>query len=452
MTIITILLGLVGLGVVVFFHELGHFIMARLVGVEVEEFSLGWGPKLTGFKRGATTYRLSVLPIGGYCRMKGEDSYRKALEEKLEDFPKEPGSYFAAHPLKRILIALGGPLLNVVFAFAVFATVFGVGYTVDSWGNKLVLASDYDEQSYAADGAGFLTGDAIVSIEGKDIRSFSDIQEAFALSAEQRLAVVLERDGRRIETTVTPQLDRETGAGRVGIYPWVDGEVESLTAGSPLRLAGLSAGDRIVAVDGVPVRHGIDLIRYLELKRPERPVLSYERSGAAADATLVLSYAEGLAPDLGIGWRRTKLTIRSDNAFAALADGWNETIKTIAGTYRGLASLFKGVDVFRAVSGPARITWVVGQVATESFSTGMASGLTVSFNFLAILSIGLFAMNLLPIPLLDGGWILLFIAEALRGKAAKVKTVFRYQTIGIVAVAGLFLLSTIADILFFSGR
>jgi regulator of sigma E protease len=315
-----------------------------------------------------------------------------------------------------------------------------------------VLASDYDEQSYAADGAGFLTGDAIVSIEGKDIRSFSDIQEAFALSAEQRLAVVLERDGRRIETTVTPQLDRETGAGRVGIYPWVDGEVESLTAGSPLRLAGLSAGDRIVAVDGVPVRHGIDLIRYLELKRPERPVLSYERSGVIAEATLVLSYAEGLAPDLGIGWRRTKLTIRSDNAFAALADGWNETIKTIAGTYRGLASLFKGVDVFRAVSGPARITWVVGQVATESFSTGMASGLTVSFNFLAILSIGLFAMNLLPIPLLDGGWILLFIAEALRGKAAKVKTVFRYQTIGIVAVAGLFLLSTIADILFFSGR
>ena len=105
MSIVNIILGLMGLGLVVFFHELGHFIMARLAGVEVEEFSLGWGPKLFGFTHKNTSYRLSALPIGGFCRMKGEDSYRKAMEQGLDEFPKEPGSYFAASPWKRILIA-----------------------------------------------------------------------------------------------------------------------------------------------------------------------------------------------------------------------------------------------------------------------------------------------------------------------------------------------------------
>jgi len=104
------------------------------------------------------------------------------------------------------------------------------------------------------------------------------------------------------------------------------------------------------------------------------------------------------------------------------------------------------------VSGPARITWMVGQVATSGFSSGLSSGLTGLFNFLAILSVGLFAMNLLPIPLLDGGSIVLYLVEAIRRKAVRVKTVFRYQTIGVVAVAALFLLTTVGDILFFSGN
>ena len=452
MSIVSILLGLLGLGIVVFFHELGHFAAARLVGVEVEEFSLGWGPKLVGFKRGATQYRLSVFPIGGFCRMKGEDSYRKALEKNLEDFPRDPGSYFAASPFKRIFISLGGPAMNVVFAFVVFALIGGFGYSIKSWGNRVVLASDYETASYAADAAGMHTGDAIVSIDGKAVRSFSDIQESFALSAGRKLVLVIDRSGQRVTASVTPVMDKDTGAGKVGVYPWVDTVVDSVAAQGPAKLAGILPGDVITSVDGHPVRHIVDLMRYLETERPERPVLGYDRAGVSGEALLVLSYGDGGSTDPGLAWKQTSVHIQSDGLIGSIADGFAETAKTIGATYRGLASLFMGVDALKAVSGPARITWVVGQVAKEGFATGMGSGLSISFNFLAILSIGLFAMNLLPIPLLDGGWILLFLVEAIRGKAAKVKTVFRYQTIGIFIVAGLFLFATVGDILFFSGK
>ncbi|PKL08401.1 MAG: hypothetical protein CVV51_09190 [Spirochaetae bacterium HGW-Spirochaetae-7] len=111
MTLLTIALGIVGLGVVVLFHEFGHFMMARLVGVQVEEFSLGWGPRLLSRKFGNTAYTISAFPIGGYCRMKGEDSYRKAIENGLDEFPREPGSFFGASPAKRILISAGGPMM-----------------------------------------------------------------------------------------------------------------------------------------------------------------------------------------------------------------------------------------------------------------------------------------------------------------------------------------------------
>ncbi len=452
MTLITVLLGIAGLGIVVFFHELGHFIMARLVGIEVEEFSLGWGPKLAGFKRGRTVYRLSVLPIGGYCRMKGEDSYRKALEQGLDEFPRDPGSFFAASPLKRILVALGGPVMNVVFAFVVFTAVMGVGYRYDDWGNRVVLASGYDGQSYPADQAGLRTGDALVEIDGRAVTGFSQVQEAFMLSAGKTLAVAVERDGLRQELRIVPRLDRESGAGKVGVYPWIDPVVTDVTEGGPAELAGLRTGDRVTAVDGRPVAHSIDLVRYLEAERPVNAVLRLQRDGAEAEASLILSYDDAGGTDLGIAWSHQSVLVRSDGFGDAIADGFRETAGTVGSTYRGIGSLFMGVDLLKAVSGPARITWMVGQVATSGFSSGLSSGLTGLFNFLAILSVGLFAMNLLPIPLLDGGSIVLYLVEAIRRKAVRVKTVFRYQTIGVVAVAALFLLTTVGDILFFSGN
>jgi regulator of sigma E protease len=452
MTIVTIALGLAGLGIVVFFHELGHFAMARLLGVEVEEFSLGWGPRLASRKIGKTAYTISALPIGGYCRMKGEDSYRKAIEQGQDEFPRERGTFFGATPARRILISLGGPLMNVVFAFLAYTAVVAVGYDVSSWDNRVILASEYDAGEYPADVAGIRSGDRIVSIGGKDTATFSGIQEAIALSANRQTEILLDRGGQRIAVRIVPELDKNTGAGRVGVYPWIEPLVGDVSPDGAAALAGLKTGDTITSINGLPVDNSLVIHKYLEKQAPDTVELSYLRDGIEHSAKLVMAYSGGNANNLGIAWKMNRTTIRSGSFIDSLRMGFDETGKTIIGTYRGLASLFMGVDVLKAISGPARITWMVGTVASDGFRRESTGGLSTALNFLAVLSIGLFAMNLLPIPLLDGGSILLFLIELVRRKAAKVKTVFRYQTIGMVVVAALFILSTVSDVLFFSGR
>ncbi|GAB1454999.1 MAG: RIP metalloprotease RseP [Spirochaetia bacterium] len=452
MTIVTIALGLIGLGIVVFFHELGHFAMARLVGVAVEEFSLGWGPRIVSKKLGSTKYTISALPIGGYCRMKGEDSYRKAIEEGLEDFPKEAGTYFGAPPTRRILIALGGPLMNVVLAFFIYGIIMVAGYQTQSWDNRIILASQFDGGSYPADAAGLESGDKIIAIDGKSISTFSEFQETVALSARKPLSLAIDRSGRILGLDIRPELDKESGAGRVGVYPWIEPVIERVSPTGAAALAGLNVGDRLLSIDGQDIDNTLALFNRLDVYKPSRALIRYSRDGRESEATLILAYGEQGESDLGVGWKATNRTVKASGPLDALSLATGETVKTIQATYRGIGSLFMGVNLLKAVSGPARITWMVGTVAKNGLSAVDAGGLSMALNFIAILSIGLFAMNLLPIPLLDGGSIVLFLIELVRRKAAKVKTVMRYQTIGVVAVAALFLLSTIGDVLFFSNK
>src|SRR5512133_2640173 len=125
-----VFLGLIGLGIVIFVHELGHFLAARAVGIGVEAFSLGWGPKIVGWKRGETEYRISAFPIGGYCMMRGEAQFRQAIETKSDEIPSAPGTFHGASPWRRIVVSLAGPFANVIFAAIVFVAVASIGYDV----------------------------------------------------------------------------------------------------------------------------------------------------------------------------------------------------------------------------------------------------------------------------------------------------------------------------------
>jgi regulator of sigma E protease len=456
MIVVIVILGLIGLGIVVLVHELGHFGAARASGVEVEAFSIGWGPKLFGWKKGGTEWRISVFPIGGFCKMKGEEAFAAAIQNKSETIPREPGTFYGAPAWKRILISLAGPVANLIFAAIVFVVVSAVGYTEKTYGNRIVLASEFRLDGNGAlakppaDAAGLETGDSVTAINGKTIRDYSDLQQAIALSPGKPLTLGIDRGGSAKELTVTPLLDKDSGAGRIGIYSWIPPLVAKVEPNSAAAIGGIKAGDLITSVNGLPVRHGIEALSYLA-DRPEKASIGVDRKGVALVFPLVLSYGSNGA-NLGISFATMDHVVRSSSIGAAFSDGLAETWKTFSVSIQGLGLLFRGVNILKAISGPARITYLVGRTATEGLAQNGPEGLVLVFNFLAFLSIALFIMNLLPIPSLDGGMILMFIIETIRRRALRTRTIYRFQFIGMTFILALFVLSAVSDLFWFTGK
>ncbi len=458
MIVVNILIGLVGLGFVVFIHELGHLVAAKLVGIDVEAFSLGWGRKLVGTTWRGTEYRISIFPVGGYCKMKGERSYTRALDEDRSEIPKEPGSFFAAAPWKRIVALAAGPLANVILAVLILGVVWLVGFSTETYQNRIILASEYVAEGEAeinpADVAGLETGDIVLAMGGQEVRGYTDIQQIVARNALTQMAVVVSRSGVNYELLLTPALETDSGSGYIGVYPWVDPVVDQVQEGSPAAVGGVMPGDRITSVSGIPIDHTLDIGRVLstgsfplamEVVREDRTVQlvmpEIEISGGSEN---------GIA--LGIVFQTVLIPSPDLNVFQAIGKGVTESMNILVVSIRGLRLLFKGVNITSAVAGPIRISYFIGDVATSSFAVGFGVGVRAVSNFLALLSVILFFMNLLPIPVLDGGQIILSGIEWLRGKGPHPKTVYRYQLVGGVVIFALLFLALFGDILFLAGR
>ncbi len=453
--LLDVILGLIGLGIVIFVHELGHFIAARSVGIGVEAFSIGWGPKLASWRRGDTEYRISAFPIGGYCLMRGEAEFRKAIESKNDEIPRTPGTFHGASPWRRIIVSLAGPFANVIFAAIVFMAVALVGYDVSTHGNRIVLASQFpmdrstSSAVYPADKAGLQSGDRILAIDGKPVNDYYSIQEG---------------------------ISENSPGGKLGVFAWIDPVVASVQPSSSAALAGINTGDTIVAVDGTPVDQAIAILSALR-NRPEKTVFSIERDGQRMDLPLVLAWNDQGVSNLGISFGSIVHRVQAPSALAAVGYGFSETASTFSLTLRSLGIVihhpqphdmsltvsrgsqnlqliakpsYADVNFVNSLSGPARITWIVGNTAVQGLGEGVASGLAKSFDLLAFLSISLFIMNLLPIPALDGGQILLWLVEWFRRKPLKALTVWRFQLVGAFFILALFVLATASDLLWFS--
>lgn len=373
----TILLGLLILSFLVFFHELGHFLLARLCGVEVEAFSIFMGPVLLHKKIGRTDYRLSLLPIGGYCQMKGEKDFSKAVEDGLGYVPGGKDSLFGTHPLKRALIGFAGPFFNLFFAFAASTIIATLGYTYVTRSATIIIPDDPAFKSPARE-AGIKSGDTIVKIAGKDISDFSDIFEQVALRGDEDVEVELLRpidgtDGgqERLAFTVHTLLNKKEGYGILGV---------------------MASGDIV--------------------EKEVKPL-----------------------------W-----------LFPAMAKGASETLKLLSQTVKSVRILFKGVDVTNAVSGPARISSLLGESAKSGFSAGFKTGLIVALQFMALISVSLFIMNLLPIPILDGGLILFALIEAAVKKRVPPKIQYKFQILGFAIIMALFALGVGGDIKYFINK
>jgi regulator of sigma E protease len=452
MLLLKILLGLVGLGVVVFVHELGHFLAARLMGIDVEAFSIGWGKPVLKKKIRGVEYRLGMFPLGGYCKMRGENEFQEAWENRKNAVDPTPGTYLGAGPFRRIVVSVAGPLFNLIFAVLVLSVIWGAGFDVNTLSNRIVLLSDIKpgEACPAAD-AGLKTGDRIIEINGKPTPYYHDIQENIAVNAKKELLFIVDRDGETLPIRIRPSLDKSTGAGRIGVYYWTDPVIETVRAGGPAAAAGLQAGDRILRVNGEEVRYTVDFFRILESRPPSLSV-DFERNGAAENAALLPLYSEDGSGDLGISYGFISYRSPVLSPPAALAKGAAESWKTLVVSLRSLGLLFQGIDLTQAVSGPVRITYMVGDAAAEGFGQGFGTGLRSMASFLALISIALCIMNLLPLPVLDGGMIVLFLVEAIRRKPLHPRAISAFQTVGAVLIFSLMLFAVFGDILYLARR
>ncbi len=450
MIIVNILLGLLGLGIVVVVHELGHFVAAKLSGITVETFSVGWGKKIASVKRGDTEYRISAFPVGGYCKMKGEEILRSAVEEDADRMEDEPGSLFSVSPLKRIFTYLAGPLANILFAIIVLTIVWFAGFTVQTFSNRIILLSETPyatEESYPADAAGFRTGDRIVEINGEEVSSFRDIDTRVTPNPDKSLDVTVERRGQMVELSVVPELDRETGAARIGVAAWVNPVVAAVESESAADNAGVRPGDTIVSIDGREIDNTIDVYDVILDQSGTVPV-TVEREGRRVSTELEVVYNENGELRTGISFQSIQIVQRERNIFTAIARGATESVETLLLALKSIGLLFKGVNVGSAVSGPIRITYLVGEVTSQGFGEGLSRGLIVVSRFLSLLSVALGITNLLPIPALDGGMILFITAEGILGRQVRPKVFYRYQLIGFMILLGILVLATFNDVFF----
>jgi regulator of sigma E protease len=379
--------------------------------------------------------------------MRGENEFQEAWENRRQEISPTPGTFFGANPFRRILVAFAGPFFNLLFAVLVLSIIWGAGFEVSTLGNRIILASEIGEpdQSYPANEAGLATGDRIISINGIDTPYYHDIQENIAVNPEKNLSLKVDRNGTILDLTVRPSLEKSTGAGKIGVYFWTD-PVLSETAG-PALAAGLMPGDRILKVNGEDLPYTVRMLPILE-EKPQSLSVEYERNGEKASTVLIPIYQEGGMIDLGLNYGAVTYKNPALLPPAALAKGARETWKTLVVSLRSLALLFRGIDLTQAVSGPVRITYMAGDIATEAFGQSISTGFRSMANFLSLISIALCVMNLLPLPVLDGGMILLFVVELIQRKPLHPRAVSAFQTVGVVLIFGLMIFAVFGDILY----
>jgi regulator of sigma E protease len=416
--------GVIVLGIVIFVHELGHFVMAKLRGVRVIRFSMGFGPALWKRQRGDTEYRLAWFPLGGYVQMAG-------------DSPNEDGSMpdggpeeYLSHPwFGRVLIALAGPAANLVAAFLVMVAVALLGVRYPDYPNVLGATADTSRVW----GAGLRAGDRVVEVAGRPVGSWIGI---FAASEEaprgHDLPMVVERGGRRVPLTVAAG---EREAVLLGLRRPPDPPVVgAVVTGMPAYKAGLKEGDRILAVNGRAVTVWEELPAALGSQTDRPVVLRIARGARTFDLTVTpMSSGDGSSGRIGIEAPRRGVYVERHGVLEALELGFRATGALVGSVYGGMWLTVSRPLYYREyLGGPL----FIAQAASENARRGADSFL----QFLAMINVAIMAFNLLPLPILDGGHILLALLQAVRGKGISTRGYLRFQKVGLIVIGALFLL------------
>jgi regulator of sigma E protease len=383
------------LGFMILIHEFGHYAVAKWLGVRVEQFAIGFGKRLIGFRRGETDYRINAIPLGGYVKMSGENP----MDQRTDD-PREFMNHSRWH---RFLIAIAGPTMNILLAIVLLTTVYMVHYE---------YPAVYDDQPVigwvlkdtAAAKAGFQAGDRITRIDDVQNPDWEQVELKEALSPGQPLNVQIDRSGQTLDKTVVPEA---TGVDQIGFAGWTPKEqtvtITDLVEGMPADKAGLKEGDKILAMDGQPVPALAAMIEELKVTKDKEINLTISRDGKEMTIP-VKPVLYDKSYRIGIGSMQTKVkTLPFGEAFRLSLHENKQNAMLILELVKKMAQ--RKISM-KSIEGPIRIGQAAGEAARRK-------GWTPLMSLTAAISLNLGIFNLLPIPILDGGVILFLLIEGL---------------------------------------
>jgi regulator of sigma E protease len=435
--LITLAALIVVLGVLIFVHEAGHFVAAKWAGIYVHRFSLGLGPPIPWltFRRGETEYSISWLPLGGYVKMasREEDVGSSALEGGAPAVQAPPDRMFEAKPIwKRMVVILAGVTMNALFAWLVFS---GLALKNGREINPVTTVGLVDSDSLPASAAALKQirpGNQITRINGDSMASWDDVISAIANTSASEVRIEF-ADREPIILPIHPDALEERIRAAQALQPFRPAVVGQILADKPAAKAGIQPGDTILAIGDRPIHQWYDMLDLIESSAGKELTVVAARSGQRLTFSL-RPYVDSIPGPRGtvkavgrIGvmvatnFNTQKLTVGQ-----AIKDGTGATLKASTQIVRTVKGLFSGRISGRTVGGPI----LIGQLAGESARLGLDSFL----GFMALISINLAILNLLPVPVLDGGQFLFLLAEAVIRRPLPLKLRERLTTVGLVLI------------------
>ena len=395
------------LGAMVVVHEFGHFIVAKFFKIRVDVFSVGFGKRLWGVKKGDTDYRVSLIPLGGYVKMAGEnlDEQRTGAEYEFMSKPK----------WQRFCVAVAGPAMNILTALAIPAAIAMMHHEVPAYLDKPAIVKAVEPDS-PAETAGIQPGDLIQKLDGIQNPSWQQVEDHVAVNPDQQLPVFINRSGETKQVALRVK-GRDFDKEKIG-YSGLKADDERITVrdvkpGEPADVAGLKSGDNIVAVNGTRIEQSeygqLDIIKAIRASIDKPLTLTIRRNDGTLDLQATPRIDEG---ELRLGFTQSitgrEMINQRLSPLAAIRYSVDENIRVVQLTKTALAQVFAGKRSAKdTLTGPVGIAQIVGQAAQE--------GSLQVFRLMAILSLNLGVFNLLPIPVLDGGLIFMLALEAFLG-------------------------------------
>src|SRR5579862_5814439 len=427
---------LIMIGVMILIHEAGHYWAARFFDVRVEAFSFGFGPRLFGFRKGETDFRFSLILFGGYVKMTGE----QLGDENADD----PRSFLSKPRWQRLVIAFAGPFMNVILAVALLTGLFMVKFERLADADLRAAVAHVVHDSAAAK-AGIQVGDRIVAIDGQNNPTWEDITLKEIASAGRPLAVSVVRDCKKVDTKVTPVLDDRIGMGFAGWAPKAEVRVANVL-GAPALKAGIQKGDLLVSVNGLPIHSTYTLPEAIKNSNGKPVEIGLERNGKRESVTVQPELSSRAGTEqwmIGVEFERhdnvitTKLSLPE-----AFSEAVRENLKGATLIFKFLGGIIERRMSPKSLEGPIRIAQLSGEAARQ--------GPSAFFWLMSAVSLNLAIFNLLPIPILDGGVIMLLVVEMLmrRDLSIQVKeAVFKVGFVFLMVVVAFVIYNDISKIL-----